>query len=128
MPFLEVLESWCEAVAEERGLKPVRKHVTTMTDRLTTHLGWICEQPWVSDFDQEMPELLRTTQRITMTEPRRELLRGVMCPSCEELSLVRYVPGNWAAECRNCPSMKLDQRDFEGPVRAQARAYGSVNA
>ncbi|MFD5843336.1 WD40 repeat domain-containing protein [Streptomyces chartreusis] len=42
---------------------------------------WICEQPWVPDFEQAIRELLRTTQRITMTQPSRELLRGVMCPS-----------------------------------------------
>ncbi|MGW4758971.1 hypothetical protein [Streptomyces chartreusis] len=68
-------------MTEEQGLTLVRKHVTIMTDRLTIHLGWICEQPWVPDFEQEILELLRTTQRITMTEPRRELLKGVMWPS-----------------------------------------------
>jgi hypothetical protein len=118
---MEVLASWCGAVTDERGLKPVRKHVVAMTARLTAHLGWICEQPWVTDFEAEIRDLVRTTQRITMTEPRKELLKGVTCPSCEGLTLVRYFPGDWAAECVLCPSVKLDQLDYDGLVRDQAQ-------
>lgn len=128
-PFLEVLASWCAAVTEERSLTRVRKHVVAMTARLTAHLGWICEQPWVTDFEEEIRDLVRTTQRITMTEPRKELLRGVTCPSCEGLTLVRYFPGDWAAECVLCSSVKLDQRDYENLVRDQAqRAHHTVKS
>ncbi|MFF3377776.1 hypothetical protein ACFYXF_33075 [Streptomyces sp. NPDC002680] len=88
VPFLEVLASWCEAVTDERSLKPVRCHVVAMTARLTAHLGWICEQEWVVDFEAEIRELLKTVQSITRTEPRRVPLPGVMCPSCRMLSLV----------------------------------------
>ncbi|MGW0854159.1 hypothetical protein [Streptomyces sp. NPDC002690] len=119
-PFLEVLRSWCEAVTEERRLTPVRRDVSSMVTLLTRHLGWICERPWVRDFDEEIRDLLRTVQRITLTEPRKELLKGVTCPSCEGLTLVRYVPGDWAAECALCQSVKLDRRDYENLVRDQA--------
>ncbi|MBL1104923.1 hypothetical protein JK361_10005 [Streptomyces sp. 5-8] len=127
VPFLEVLWSWCEAVTEERGLTPVRRDVTSMTGRLTKHLDWICEQSWVADFAEEIRDLVRTSQRITMTEPRRELLGGVTCPSCEGLTLVRYFPGDWAAECRLCPSVRLDERDYQALVKEQARNLEGVN-
>ncbi|MGW2932938.1 hypothetical protein ACWDA7_13970 [Streptomyces sp. NPDC001156] len=123
-PFLEVLWSWCEAVTEERGLNPVRKHVTTMTARLTAHLPWIVEQPWVAEFADEIGDLVRTCQRITLTEPRRELLRGVTCPSCDGLTLVRYYPGDWAAECFLCPSVRLDSHDYQQLVQ---EAYQAVS-
>ncbi|MFE7762961.1 hypothetical protein [Streptomyces sp. NPDC057438] len=121
VPFLALLESWSQAVSEERALDHVKRNVTAMTARLTAHLGWICEQPWVSDFQEEIRELVRAVQRITMTQPRRELLRGVTCPSCGSLTLVRHFPGDWAAECALCPAVKLDQRDYEDLVKAQAR-------
>jgi hypothetical protein len=127
-PFLEVLASWCEAVTDERGLTNVRRHVMPMTARLTAHLAWICEQPWVADFAEEIRELLRTTQRITMTEPRKQLLRGVTCPSCEGLTLVRCIPGDWTAECALCPAVKLDERDFKSLVTAQARGLEGVKS
>ncbi|MFI5979170.1 hypothetical protein [Streptomyces sp. NPDC051452] len=127
VPFLEVLWSWTQAITHERGLTPVRKHVTAMTARLTAHLPWICEQGWVGDFAQEIHDLVRTSQRITLTEPRRELLKGVTCPSCELTALVRYFPGDWAAECRNCPSVKLDRHDYEALVQGQARTLDGVN-
>ncbi|MET9848891.1 hypothetical protein [Streptomyces ossamyceticus] len=130
-PFLEVLASWCEAVTDERGLNPVRKHVSTLTARLTAHLGWICEQPWVADFQEEIRELVKATQRITMTQlqTRRQHKAGVRCPSCEEMSLWRHFPGDWAAECLNCPAVKLDQRDYEDLVKAQARdAHDAVKS
>lgn len=53
-PFLEVLWSWCGAVTEERGLTLPKRNVTAMTARLTAHLTWICEQPWVVDFSEEI--------------------------------------------------------------------------
>ncbi|MDC2953365.1 hypothetical protein PO587_02725 [Streptomyces gilvifuscus] len=120
-PFLETLKSWADAVTDERGLTPVRRDFKEILVRLTAHVTWICEQPWVTDFEAEIRELVRTTQRITMTEPRKELLRGVTCPSCEGLTLVRYSPGDWAAECVLCPAMKLDERDYEALVRGQAQ-------
>ncbi|MDX3712755.1 hypothetical protein PV733_28210 [Streptomyces europaeiscabiei] len=121
VPFLALLESWCTALSDERAVTPARKHVTAMTVRLTAHLGWICEQPWVRDFQEEIRELVRAVQRITMTQPRKELLRGVACPSCGGLTLVRHFPGDWAAECALCPAVKLDQRDYADLVKAQAR-------
>jgi hypothetical protein len=124
-PFLEVLWGWCEAVTEERGLTPIRRHVTAMTARLTAHLGWICEQPWVADFAQEIGDLVRACQRITLTEPRRELLRGVTCPSCDGLTLVRYFPGDWAAECTLCPSVRLDSRDYQQLVQQASQAVST---
>ncbi|QHA04597.1 hypothetical protein GQF42_16020 [Streptomyces broussonetiae] len=127
-PFLDTLWSWTQAITNERGLTPVRKHVTTMTARLTAHLPWICEQDWVVDFAEEIGDLVRATPRITMTEPRRELLKGVTCPSCGMTALVRHFPGDWAAECRNCPSVKLDDRYYEALVKTQAeRAHDAVN-
>ncbi|MEV6436299.1 hypothetical protein [Streptomyces anulatus] len=124
VPFLEVLSSWSEVVTEGRALTPVKKHVTTLTARLTAHLPWICEQPFVGDFAGELRELVHEVQRITMTQPRRELLRGVTCPSCDGLTMVRHFPGDWAAECALCPSVRLDERDYEGLVKDQARRAG----
>ncbi|MEU5448677.1 hypothetical protein [Streptomyces californicus] len=121
VPFLAVLESWTEAVTEERRLKPTGKSVTAMTARLTGHLTWICEQPWVADFFEEIRELLTTAQRITMTQPRKELLRGVTCPTCQGLTLVRNVPGDWAAECEMC-HVKLNDREYALLVQTQAKA------
>ncbi|MER6112407.1 hypothetical protein [Streptomyces hirsutus] len=128
-PFLAVLESWCEAVSEGRGLTPVTRDVTSMTRRLTAHLPWLCEQPWVVDFAEEIRDLVRTCQRITLTEPRREILTGVRCPGCEEKSLVRHFPGDWSAECLNCAAMKFDERDYQALVKAQAeRELDSVKS
>jgi hypothetical protein len=120
-PFLALLESWSQAVSEERALNHVKRNVTAMTARLTAHLGWICEQSWVADFTEEIRELVHTVQGIVMTQPRKQLLRGVTCPSCEGLTLVRHYPSDWAAECALCPAMKLDQRDYDGLVRDQAQ-------
>ncbi|MCX5234419.1 hypothetical protein OG824_04120 [Streptomyces prunicolor] len=129
VPFLEVLTSWAEVVTEGLRLPPVRRHVTTLTARLTGHLAWVCEQEWVADFESEIRELVRTTQQITLTEPRRELLRGLTCPSCEGLTLVRYFPSDWAAECVLCPAVRLDQLDYDALVQVQAQhAHHSVKS
>ncbi|MFI0939163.1 hypothetical protein [Streptomyces sp. NPDC021020] len=121
VPFLEVLAGWAEAVSEERRLTPVRRNVTALVDRLTRHLIWITEQTFAGDFFTEIEELLRVTRRITLTEHRVELLRGVACPSCGMFAMVRHLPGDWAAECRFCPSVRLDQRDYADLVQVQAR-------
>lgn len=127
-PFLEVLAGWSEVVTEGLQLPPVRRHVTTLTARLTGHLPWVCDQPWVNDFAEEIGGLVYTVQKITMTAPRKQPLRGVTCPSCEGLTLVRHFPTHWAAECVLCPSVKLDERDYEDLVRSQARdAQHAVN-
>ncbi|MET8114029.1 hypothetical protein [Streptomyces prasinus] len=123
-PFLETLATWCEAVADERGLTPVKHHVTAMTTRLTAHLPWIFEQSFVREFAEEIQDLVRTCQKITLTEPRRELLRGVTCPSCDGLTLVRHHPGDWAAECTLCPSVRLDEQDYRQLVQ---QAYQAVS-
>ncbi|MFI2757813.1 hypothetical protein ACH5A3_02885 [Streptomyces echinatus] len=128
VPFLAVLEGWCEAVVYERGLTPIRRELTAMIRLLTAHLPWICEQPWVADFAEEIRDLVRTSQRITMTEPRRELLKGVMCPSCSMASMVRYLPDDYAARCMNCDSIRLDEHDYRLLVESQARdAQHAVN-
>ncbi|MET7847660.1 hypothetical protein ABZT48_05325 [Streptomyces avermitilis] len=100
----------------------VKTNATAMTARLTANLPWICDQPWVVDFAEEIRELVHTVQRITMTQPRKELLRGVTCPSCDSLTLVRHFPGDWAAECALCPSVRLDERDYRSSSRARRRA------
>ncbi|BAC73246.1 hypothetical protein AQJ43_23650 [Streptomyces avermitilis] len=120
-PFLALLESWCQAVSEERALDHVKTNVTAMTAMLTAHLPWICDQPWVVEFAEEIRALVHTVQRITMTQPRKELLRGVTCPSCEGLTLVRHFPGDWSAECALCPSVRLDERDYRLLVQSQAQ-------
>ncbi|MGW5198622.1 hypothetical protein [Streptomyces spiralis] len=125
VPFLGVLEAWCEVVVEERRLTAVRRDVSSMTTLLTQHLRWIAEQVWVGDFEEEIRGLLRTTRRITLTEPRRELLTGVTCPSCDGLTLVRYYPGDWAAQCVLCPSVRLNERDYQQLVQ---QAYQAVSA
>lgn len=117
-PVLELLLSWCDVVAEGRGLKPVRRHVTPVTARLTAHLGWIVEQDWVADFEAEIRELLRIVRAVTRTEPRRVPL-PVTCPRCEMLTMIREDHSGWAAECVNCPAMKLDERDYRLLVSAQ---------
>ncbi|MER6236519.1 hypothetical protein ABT185_10695 [Streptomyces clavifer] len=127
VPFLAVLETWCHAVIHERALTPVMRDVTSMVTLLTRHLPWICEQPWSADFQEEIQDLVRTSQKLTLTEPRKELLRGVTCPSCEGLTLVRHSPGDWAAECALCPSVRLDQRDYELLVQSQARDLEVIN-
>lgn len=121
VPFLDVLASWTEAVTEERRLTHCRRNVTAMVDRLTRHLPWICSQSFAGDFFAEIQELLKVTRRITLTEGRMELLRGVACPSCGMFSMVRHMPGDWAAECRFCPAIRLDERDYADLVQVQAR-------
>ncbi|MEV1096463.1 hypothetical protein AB0I87_13460 [Streptomyces sp. NPDC049952] len=119
-PLLETLWSWCAVVSDERGLTPVRRDFKEVLSRLVTHLPWIYERPWVRDFEEEIRDLVRATQKITMTEPRKELLRGVTCPGCSMLSLVRFRPGDWHAECLSCPSIRLDSYDYELLVQSQA--------
>ncbi|MET7347443.1 hypothetical protein [Streptomyces mirabilis] len=119
-PFLALLESWCQALSEERAVDHVKRNVTAMTARLTAHLPWICAQEWVADFAEEIGGLVYAVQKITMTAPKKQPLRGVTCPSCESLTLVRHFPGDWAAECALCPSVRLDDRDYEDLVRSQA--------
>ncbi|AMW13330.1 hypothetical protein A4E84_29840 [Streptomyces qaidamensis] len=122
-PVLAVLETWCQVVTEERRLTPVRTHVSTLTNRLLTHLGWICDQVWVVDFELELRELMRAVKAITRTDPRRVPL-PVPCPSCEMLTLVREDHSGWAAECVLCSSVKLDERDYQQLVR---EAYQAVS-
>jgi hypothetical protein len=119
VPFLEVLASWTEAVTEERRLTPCRRNVTAMVDRLTRHLTWICDQSFVGDFFAEIEELLKVAQRITLTQPVMELLRRVPCPQCDQFTMVRYHPSDWAAECRFCSVVRLDQADYDALVRRQ---------
>jgi hypothetical protein len=123
VPVLAVLESWCQVVTEERRLTPVRTHVSSMTDLLLRHLGWICVQPWVADFELELRELMRAVRTITRTEPRRIPL-PVLCPSCDALTLVREDWSGWAAECVMCV-VKLDAQDYEALVRQAAQALGT---
>ncbi|MFE0451617.1 hypothetical protein ACFW2D_10050 [Streptomyces sp. NPDC058914] len=123
VPVLAVLESWCQVVTEERGLTPVRVHVSSMTDRLLRHLPWIVGQAWIADFELELRELMKAVKAITRTEPRRVPL-PVLCPSCEMLTLVREDHSGWAAECVQCSSVKLDERDYQALVR---KAYEAVS-
>ncbi|MFJ9353737.1 hypothetical protein [Streptomyces mirabilis] len=128
VPFLETLAGWCEAVVYERGLTPIRRDLTAMIRLLTAHLSWICEQPWCPDFYEEIRDLLRTSQKITMTEPVRQMLKGVMCPSCSMASMVRYLPDVYAARCMNCDSIRLDEHDYRLLVERQVRdAQHAVN-
>lgn len=128
VPFLAVLETWSQAVSEERALDHAKKNVTAMTARLTAHLGWICEQPWVVDFNEEIRTLVRTVEGITMTRPRKILLKGVRCPSCDGLTMFRYHPGDWAAECALCPAVKLDERDYDALVMSQVAGLQGVKS
>ncbi|MFF9210463.1 MULTISPECIES: hypothetical protein [unclassified Streptomyces] len=123
VPVLAVLETWCQVVTEERGLTPAKVHVSSLTNRLLTHLGWIVEQPWVADFELELRELMRAVKGITRTEPRRVPL-PVLCPSCDALTLVREDHSGWAAECVMCV-VKLDERDYQQLVQ---QAYQAVSA
>jgi hypothetical protein len=123
VPVLAVLEAWAQVVTEERRLAPVRVHVSSLTDRLLTHLGWIVEQPWVADFELELRELMRAVKTVTRTEPRR-LPLPVPCPSCDMLTLVREDWSGWAAECVMCV-VKLDAQDYGALVRQAAQALGT---
>ncbi|MFE7029469.1 hypothetical protein ACFU9Y_04100 [Streptomyces sp. NPDC057621] len=130
VPFLALLESWAEVVTEGLRLPPVRRHVTPLTARLTGHVAWIVEQDWVADFAEEIRELVRTVERMTAmpSKPTREFLTGVRCPTCDRDPMVRIVPSDWSAECRFCPSVRLDERDYRLLVEAQARdARDAVN-
>ncbi|MCX4608709.1 hypothetical protein [Streptomyces mirabilis] len=105
----------------------VKRNVTAMTARLTAHLPWICAQEWVVDFAEEIGGLVYAVQKITMTAPKKQPLRGMTCPSCENLTLVRHYPSDWAAECALCLSVKLDQRAYDQLVTNQERGMESVN-
>ncbi|MGW7021516.1 hypothetical protein ACWGGS_19600 [Streptomyces decoyicus] len=94
----------------------MRTHVSTLTNRLLTHLPWIVDQPWVADFELGLRELMRAVKAITRTEPRRVPL-PVPCPSCDMLTLVREDWSGWAAECLMCSSVKLDERDYQQLVQ-----------
>lgn len=118
-PFLGVLEGWCEVVTKERHLTRFRRNVTAMVDRLLKHLTWLTDQEFAGLFFEEIEGLLRATQRITLTRSRMELLRGVACPSCGMFAMVRYLPDDYAARCRFCSSVRLDQRDLDLLVKAQ---------
>ncbi|MET8511987.1 hypothetical protein [Streptomyces sp. NPDC005077] len=123
-PVLAVLETWCQVVTEERGLTPVKTHVSSMTDRLLRHLEWIVNQPWVADFELELMELMRAVKGITRTEPRRVSL-PVLCPSCDALTLIREDWSGWAAECLMC-SVKMDTADYQALVRDTADALADA--
>ncbi|MFI1409390.1 hypothetical protein ACH4Y0_05590 [Streptomyces sp. NPDC020707] len=129
VPFLEVLSGWAEVVTEGLRLPPVRRHVTPLTARLTGHVAWIVEQDWAADFAEEIRELVRTVERMTAmpSKPTRQFLTGVRCPTCDRDPMVRIVPSDWAAECRFCPAVKLDQRDYEALVREQSKALEDAN-
>ncbi|MFF3558948.1 hypothetical protein ACFYXS_02750 [Streptomyces sp. NPDC002574] len=128
-PFAAVLEGWCEAVSYERGLSAryteglmtVRRDVTSMTRRLTDHLDWISQQDWVPDFFEEIQELLTATKRITLTEPRRVAILGVLCPSCGEQRLMKVEASGWAAQCRDCPAVKFDDHDYDRLIKDRVR-------
>ncbi|MFJ3359561.1 hypothetical protein [Streptomyces anthocyanicus] len=116
VPVLAVLETWAQVVTEERGLTPLRVHVSSLTDRLLKHLPWIAEQAWIADFELELRGLMKTIKAVTRTEPRRIPL-PVPCPSCDMLTLVREDWSGWAAECLACSSVKLDERDYQALVQ-----------
>jgi hypothetical protein len=126
MPVLEVLASWVTVLNEERRLTGVRRNIVDLVDRLTRHLGWIIEQAWVSDFYREVEETMKAIRKITLTEPQMVLLKGVFCPTCGRLGMVRYYPDNYAARCRFCPSVRLDRADYDALVQGQARDAGDT--
>jgi hypothetical protein len=126
MPVLEVLASWVTVLNEERHLTAVRRNVVDLVDRLTKHLGWIVKQAWVGDFYREVQETMKAIRKITLTEPQMVLLKGIFCPTCGRLGMVRYYPDNYAARCRFCPSVRLDRADYDALVQGQARDAGDT--
>ncbi|WP_448319249.1 hypothetical protein [Streptomyces sp. CO7] len=123
VPFLDVLWSWTQAVTDGRRLKPVPRRFEDMLGRLLANLGWICASPMAVDFEQEIRDLVRVCEGITLTtSTRTEPIQGLTCPSCEMLSMVRVWPSTWAAQCRFCEVVRLDERDLTALMHEQTTA------
>jgi ribosomal protein S27E len=122
VPLMAVLESWSQVITEERQLKPVKRTLGELTDRLLRHHEWIVQQPWAGDYALEIKELLTAVRSVTRIDPRRHALH-VLCPGCDLMAMVREDHSPWAAECTNC-GVKLVEMDYQALVRD---AYEAVN-
>lgn len=110
VPFQAVLETWSQVITEERHLKPVKRTVAELTDRLLRHHEWIVQQPFAADYDLEIKELLTAVRSVTRIDPQRHALH-VLCPGCDLMAMVREDHSPWAAECTSC-GVKLVEMDY----------------
>lgn len=101
-PILTVLQAWAEHTATERRQNtPALHQAGDCTTYLTTHLPWICTQPWATELHHELGTLITTIRRITHTQPVRKYLTDTPCACGAVESLVDQ---EWSEyiECRNC--------------------------
>lgn len=79
MSALGTLHSWARAVREDRHLAtPDHITVTGERDTLTRHLQWVCAQPWVDEFHDEIRRLAATLRHANGHRPERPITRCVV--------------------------------------------------
>ncbi|WP_437106615.1 hypothetical protein [Streptomyces sp. enrichment culture] len=124
VPVVGVLSAWSDLVSDQTRHRPVSRTVSGLTQHLLDHVEWACRQEWVADFAQELDGLLKTLRQISGIEPVKVLL-PVTCPSCDLRVMIREEGSGWAAECRNCPAIKLSAREYSQLVTQQAQTVST---
>lgn len=105
LPIHTHLKGWAEMTADHVGLAPTPgiRPGHTWADWLDAYLPWILTAPWVSEFHQELAELLARVRAITRTEPQRHL-QDAPCPGCDAFALIDE---DWQTyiECKACGTL-----------------------
>lgn len=107
LPITGTLAAWCWHIAAQHRGAPIPYQPTPafLAAWLGVHLTWACAQPWISELDQELRQLLARIRGITRTGPRRRSL-DVPCV-CGAFGLAAE---DWATyvECDVCGRLYTD--------------------
>jgi hypothetical protein len=120
--LVAVVRSWTRMVAEQHQppmAGPRNPELGTVLDWLVQRLGWMCEQPWISDYAGEVSDLhIACHTARPWTRHRRDM--PAPCPGCKLLSLSLY-GGDDGVVCRNplCPVV-IPEQQYEFYVRVLA--------
>jgi len=112
-PVLDILWEWEKLIREERQLtppallNPVADEIATTIAFHQAHLEWILQQPWVSEYHNEIIQLHKEGQLATRNQP--EPVRRINCPSpteelnnCNKLLAIEKGDMNATILCPRC--------------------------
>jgi len=130
-PVLDILWEWEKLIREERQLTPpallppAKDEIATTIAFHQAHLEWTLQQPWITDYHNEIIQLHKEGQLATRSQP--EPVRRISCPSPTETDttcnkLLAIEKGNMDANIL-CPRCKTNWT----PARLVAVALSDPN-
>lgn len=124
--MVDVLGSWAGQVAAERKLVPPYTLQASLAVLHAQH-DWAVQQPWATDYCEEVRDLLHTARVLAnLYDPRPQLLDGVQCrsPKCDLVGTLFRVPGSQYVECGSCGNLltESEYREWTGMLAAAAKS------